>query len=62
MPLPIEVLTAVKELLSEAESQLKELDEVIAEAHLAGIDVAEERKAAAELKASIRKLRAVYGK
>lgn len=61
MPLPIEVLTEVRENIKAAEQALTGLVTEINKARTAGLDVTEQQKEMEELKKQIRQLKAVYG-
>jgi hypothetical protein len=61
MPLPAKVLSDIRTNLANAEKTLKELDEHLADAKRAGIDVAEQIKKADATRQQIAQMRMVYG-
>jgi len=61
MPLPIEILSEVRENIKAAEQALVGLTTEINKARTAGIDVTEQVKELEELKKQIRQLKSVYG-
>lgn len=62
MPLSQETIKKIREDIRKAEKLLKDIEPEIERAKMAGLDVADQLKRARELRASIEKMKLVYGK